>query len=748
MTKLIKNTPKAEITANYKGGGTFVKLSPQFSSDGQSIFICSKESLLEYNSKTAKLMHEYKAVDKIVGFSYHLYESYYCITACTQSGIVSTWKTVTHYKVLEKQLPHQNILTFNVIPDENENEMKRNYSAIYSYRNGNTICFAHYSTKTKMSKEYSIKLKSALPYFIDVNNSDFFAVTYDNTVFFNKLNNFKNHSRSFMSNAKHFTCVAVHSTEEIIITGDSIGRVVGWHDIFSNKAKQTIFHWHNLPVQTVRFSTSGSYFYSGGGESVLVKWQYDDVNEKKFVPRIPGEICNVVVASNNLYIAVSTNDNAIRIFDNTLYQISLIQHMVLSPHFDSGIVHDSRSRALIMNGNQGHIQFYSPDDMSLLYSVDITAQNKITNERETTMINTEVTKVAISKSGLWFATIEERKDKEYNYEIRLKFWKFDESKQQFHLNTSIEYPHENSINSMLFQPCHKDERLQCVTVGDDKKFKIWQLSEIEVVTGTQLSWQCFGVGFYRNLPCNSLSFSVDGSLFATGFGEILTVWTPDTCLLKCSLLHPLHKKQLKYLQFGYGNQCHLLVAASKNQLSVWNILTLSMTWTVPISVSFLIADSLSTNMAVITRDNKVYVFSPNSSQPIYVNEDILKKFKSIRACNFIPSKNSNDLRLDWYQRVQLYFITDENELYCLCESEFTSKSSIDESVESKSIYGMMQPGIKSASVQSTLPQKHLFEKDSQHKAIKTYLESPLHTLMPIRYACHTLLTSLVVQEET
>lgn len=122
-------------------------------------------------------------------------------------------------------------------------------------------------------------------------------------------------------------------------------------------------------MNTVSFSNSGSYFYSGGGESVLVKWLFENASDRRFVPRLPEEITHIQVASNNLYIAVATNDNAVRILDNTLNQVSLIQHLVLANHFDSGIVHDLRSRSLIMNGNQGHIQFYSPDDMSLLYSV-------------------------------------------------------------------------------------------------------------------------------------------------------------------------------------------------------------------------------------------------------------------------------------------------------------------------------------------------------------------------------------------
>lgn len=261
---------------------------------------------------------------------------------------------------------------------------------------------------------------------------------------------------------------------------------------------------------------------------------------------------------------------------------------------------------------------------------------------------------------------------------------------------------------MLFAPSQTDDNLHCITIGDDKKFKIWKITETEVLSskynfiyflieghpnllisdgitnnmkhflGIQLSWKCYGVGFYRNLPCNSLSFSIDGSLFATGFSDILTVWTPDTCVLKCSLIHPIHKETIRNVQFGNGNQCHLLVAANSGRVSVWNILTLSMIWTVPIQVSFLIADSLSTNMAVITPDRKgilnififrsiinkfffvVFVFSPNSSQPLYENNTILKKFKSIKACNFVPSRNINDFRLNWYERTQLYFITSEN----------------------------------------------------------------------------------------
>lgn len=53
----------------------------------------------------------------------------------------------------------------------------------------------------------------------------------------------------------------------------------------------------------------------------------------------------------------------------------------------------------------------------------------MTNERDCIMINTEIRKVALSKSGLWLATVEERNDDKYHNEIRLKFWHFSEEEQ-------------------------------------------------------------------------------------------------------------------------------------------------------------------------------------------------------------------------------------------------------------------------------------------------------------------------------
>ncbi|KAG5869680.1 hypothetical protein JTB14_035605 [Gonioctena quinquepunctata] len=731
-----------DISVNFKGGGSMVKLPPVFSSDGESVFVCSKTSILEYNTGTGKLVFEYKGfTSNIVGFSCHFKDTYHCLTTCSDTGKVVSWKTLTHFRLSEKQLPIGNIQTFNIVFSNSEDS-----KAVVSYKHKKYIRFALVNIEERtLFKKYNLHIKPDNEYFIASNGKEYFSVAQNNIVYFIKLNG-DSLSRYSMQEGRTFSCVACHPAEQIVLTGDSTGRILAWQNLFSEDKTQTVFHWHTLPVQTVCFSTSGSYFFSGGSECVLVKWQLENVNERKFLPRIVAEIQHVAVANDNLYVAVATKDNAIRILDPTMEQIALIQHLVLGKHYSSGILYDPRTRSLIMNGNQGQIQFYSPDDMSLMFNIDIVGQNKITNERNCVMVNTEITKVAISKTGFWLATVEERKDVEFHSEIRLKFWKFDESKQTFQLNTSIEYPHENSVNSILFQPTNSDDNLQCVTVGNDKKFKVWKVVDCSTIHKKGMAWQCHGVGFYRDLICSSLSFSIDGSLMATGFGSILTAWVADSCELKCSLIHPLHKESIKQVQFGYGDQCHLLVAASANQLSVWNILTLSMVWTVPITVSLLMADSLSDKMALVTEDKKVFVFSPASKAPLYSSQDLVKNVDKIVASCFVPSKYSNDSRLNWYERSQIYFITSNRELYCVSNTEIYPNfpDALLENVTS--MFGMTLPISKSSLVQTAMQHRHMFEKDAGHKSMKRYLEGPIHTMAPIRFACHSLLKSFVIQK--
>lgn len=104
---------------------------------------------------------------------------------------------------------------------------------------------------------------------------------------------------------------------------------------------------------------------------------------------------------------------------------------------------------------------------------------------------------------------------------------------------------------------------------------------------------------------NNLCFSSDSSLLAISFGHTLTTWLPDTCELKCSLLHTSQQhRAIIDIAFGSGKQCHLFVSVTKKEVSVWNLLTLSMIWTVAVEVTLLVADPITSHIALFTRDNK------------------------------------------------------------------------------------------------------------------------------------------------
>ena len=57
------------------------------------------------------------------------------------------------------------------------------------------------------------------------------------------------------------------------------------------------------------------------------------------------------------------------------------------------------------------------------------------------------------------------------------------------------------------------------------------------------------------------------------------------------------------IEFGKQDACHLVIVASAQHIAVWNILSLTLIWSVPLNVTTLTADPKSTYMAVFTTDN-------------------------------------------------------------------------------------------------------------------------------------------------
>nr|XP_053639783.1 WD repeat-containing protein 75-like [Cherax quadricarinatus] len=107
---------------------------------------------------------------------------------------------------------------------------------------------------------------------------------------------------------------------------------------------------------------TGNELYSGGEENVLVKWQLSE-EKRSFLPRLGMHIRFVVTDITNTYIVTAQKDNAFSIISAKKYKAEgVIQGLAMNTDnaepFPAGIAYDPFTRAVVLNGRTGHVQFY------------------------------------------------------------------------------------------------------------------------------------------------------------------------------------------------------------------------------------------------------------------------------------------------------------------------------------------------------------------------------------------------------
>ncbi|XP_033232110.1 WD repeat-containing protein 75 [Belonocnema kinseyi] len=691
-----------DLVVQKKGGGSIIDFRPLFSADGEILFIIWKQTIRAYSAQTGDFVREFEPAEgRITGIALHPDISD-TIIGCINTGQLTFWNCYSGLVTSSLNLD---------IKYNNKKELKMKFFHILKYKNtkgkpvqhalisytlgqsGNIYLAVYHLTHGTCIMSKEIKGMASV-YYIDIvgNYGDnLIAVGQEITVF--RLDPAKNLSMKVHRISRRITCVAGHPDDQCVAVGDSSGRVVLYKNL-SQRPVETVYHWHTLPVTIIAFSKSGGHMYTGGGECVLVKWTLSNPQNKAFLPRLPAPIKHITIAPENIYIAVSTLDNGISVVNPQLKFTSVIQKFtwgVVSSDknlFPAGLIVDPRTGSLVLNSRTGFVQFYDIPTKSLLYNVNITSQNLISQERNAVIVNTEVTKIALNYDGTWMATVEEREDEVSFKEVRLKFWNFDTKNQIFVLNTSIEFPHENGINALKFQPNTSLTGYNhfAVTSGKDKKFKLWNLVDPESSYKQTKHWQCYSVGFYRQLPSTDAVFSIDGSLLGVGFGSNLTLWAPESMKLKCSLSYILYPQTITHVEFGKQDLCHLVVTGSKEHIAVWDILTLRITWSVPLKLSTLTADPNSTFMAAFTNNNSLFVFTPENPTYIYTRSNVVEKDSCILGATFIPfaqeKKTSKSNR--WQRKSQLFFLDSNQELLTL-ESPADSEISLESLSVNKNI---------------------------------------------------------------
>uniref|UniRef100_A0A8C1VV57 WD repeat domain 75 n=1 Tax=Cyprinus carpio TaxID=7962 RepID=A0A8C1VV57_CYPCA len=435
-----------------------------------------------------------------------------------------------------------------------------------------------------------------------------------------------------------FTCIACHPTDDCIATGHEDGKIRLWRN-FIHKKEYTYStqHWHHNAVNTLCFTPEGTNLLSGGIESVLVQWQYGTGNRKEFLPRLGGSILHVSTSSDGQLFCTSHSDNKITVIESSFKVCGVIQGLVKGDAVLTDLMIDPRSKALVLNGKPGHLQFYSLLRDKHLYNLDIVQQEYI---YEAGLDQFEVVKAAFDIKGYWLATVEERGQKSSDLEFFLKLWSYDERTQSFVLNTTITAAHTDRIISMCFSS--SEETTMLVTIAEDGQFKAWCQG-----VDDQNFWSCDFVGSYHNLKPTNCSFSADSSLLAVSFQEVITIWSPDTWELLTTLCQP--PGVIRDLCFGrLSCSKYLISTTTRNLLCCWNLLTCAF----PPRMNIIIIYSAA-----------MFVFKPNEPRPLFTHKNVCSE--KIHRAVFVPREeplNNCDESSQWLNRSQLYFLTQNMDL--------------------------------------------------------------------------------------
>ncbi|KAF3695152.1 WD repeat-containing protein 75 [Channa argus] len=552
-----------------------------------------------------------------------------------------------------------------------------------------------------------------------------------------------------------FTCLACHPKDDCIATGHKDGKIRLWRN-FNQKKEYTYstLHWHHSAVSSLCFTPEGTNLLSGGVESVLVQWRYNQESQRDFLPRLGAAITFITVSPDGALFCTSHSDNKITIIQSCVKVSAVIQGLVKGESGRTDLLVDPRSKALVLNGKPGHLQFYSLQRDKLLYNLDIVQQEYI---HELGLQQFEVVKASFSTSGNWLATVEERKQKVAELELNLKLWEFDEQTQSFVLNTTISAPHEAQITAMCFCQTTDSQTTMLISTSKDRHFKVWQLAPAQTEDEGP-SWSCDFVGAYHGLVPECCCFSADGSLLAVSFQEVVTVWSPASWELLTTLSQP--PGAIRSLCFG-RQSCskYLLGTTAKNLLCCWNLLTCSLEWSTSMDTSLLLADPLSENMAAFCCQagcTDLFVFKPSEPRPLFSHKAVCSG-KVTRAV-FAPREEmleSCEERSQWLNHSQLYFLTQNMELMTFttkAEEDRLMASSkqllIDDSVAMTPFYLLLgkhrqhqqqenQDAVSNLSAERTaLPQGSV--------AIKELLQTPAHVLPSTSFLCSMFVQSLLI----
>ncbi|XP_028291697.1 WD repeat-containing protein 75 [Gouania willdenowi] len=748
----------ADIRVVHRGGSKINFRAPVISDDSRLLLCASGECVKVYSTSTEECVHHLRAHTDVVTGVVLRPSNHLQVYSCSMDGTIRLWDftdailiktyvigqpiysiyaSAQHNGVLFITIPMLNDKTsemFHLVAVHLQQSTEqlveaRELSVVISHVSSNPAAIAFGRAGEYLASTKGLQLEV---FFLKKQKSNRFSLKEENK----------------KGRKNTFSCVTCHPTDDCIATGHEDGQIRLWRN-FSHKKEYTYstLHWHHTTVGSLCFTPEGTNLLSGGVESVLVQWRYNQDTQRDFLPRLGAAITHVTVSPDGTLFTTTHSDNKITIIRSGAKVSAVIQGLVKGESIETDLLIDPRSKALVMNGKPGHLQFYSLQRDKLMYNLDIVQQEYI---YQSDLQQFEVVKAAFNSSGNWLATVE-REQKDAELELNLKLWAFDDQTQSFVLNTTISAPHENRITALCFSPA-TDSQTTTVLVSSSKDghFKAWQLAAHTEDEGP--CWSCDFVGAYHGLVPSCCCFSADGSLLAVSFQEVVTVWSSASWELLTTLSQP--PGDIRDLCFGQLScSKYLLGTSTSNLLLCWNLLTCSLEWSTSMDISLLLADPLSENMAAFCSQSgytHLFVFKPSEPRPIFSQKAVCSG-KVMRAV-FAPREEmleSCEESSQWLNRCQLYFLSQHMDLMTFttkAEEDKLMDSSkqlvIDDTVAMTPFHLLLgkrrkereepQPAVSSPSAQRS------------SSSIRELLQTPAHVLPSTSYLCSMFVRSLLI----
>ena len=374
-------------------------------------------------------------------------------------------------------------------------------------------------------------------------------------------------------------------------------------------------------MQEVVLTSTGNYILSGGNEPVMVLWQLD-TGKKQFLPHLPSAICSIAVSpTGNLYVIKLANNSTVVLSARELKPCATITGLQLCPDMNrpattAAVLHPQYPDQLLIavpTFCETSKRRRNLANASVIQTYDIRTNSHVSRQA---VARTDATTVRVSpegheiktpdikyldicEDGKWMATVDawskspldfSGKARADDYEVFLKFWRWNRNSSLWELVTRVDSPHflDSSTAPVLGMACRPYTH-EFVTIGADAKLRFWcpavrqrsGLDKGRAAENQPETWKCRNVidlqgrvGSNRSilLKAACIAFSEDGS--------VLAICLPSQSAAKpgTTLLVDAQNAAIHYNRAGIhsGDPCAAqfiesdLVVASDRSVSVWD----------------------------------------------------------------------------------------------------------------------------------------------------------------------------------